>query len=174
MAKEKKEKPVLNLNDKEKGKIVTSVDLSGLYKPAIQQDFMMFFTEEKYDLVWASHVLEHQLNVNAFLKHCRSLTRLGKYICVTVPPLKHQIVGGHVTLWNAGLIMYNLILAGYNCRNSHIKQYDYNITVVAQADSFELPELTYDWGDIERISKWLPPGFNYQGFNGNIQEWNWK
>jgi SAM-dependent methyltransferase len=159
---------------KQLGKSVTSVDISGLYPPAIQKDFILFDQDQKFDLIWLSHVLEHQPNPNFFLKKCRQHTYLDKYICVTVPPLKHEIVGGHVTLWNAGLVMYNLVLAGYNCRKAHIKQYDYNISVIAKADNFILPELTYDWGDIERIAEWLPPGYNYQGFNGNIQEHNWK
>lgn len=125
------------------------------------------------DLIWASHILEHQLNVNLFLRKCYSDLNENGYICITVPPLKHNIVGGHVTLWNAGLVMYNLVLAGFDCSNVKIKQYGYNISVIAQKGGFKLPPLNYDNGDIELISQWLPNGYNYQNFNGNISEFNW-
>ena len=118
-------------------------------------------------------MLEHQLNVNQFLKKVRSKTRIGGYTCITVPPLKHNIVGGHVTLWNAGILLYNLVLAGFNCKNAHIKTYNYNITVIAQADDFDLPKLKYDSGDIKRLKPWLPE-FVTEPFDGQITEWNWE
>ena len=156
------------------GKDVTSSDIVDKGAPnLVEGDFMYAGFGHSFDLIWASHVLEHQLNVNAFLQKCRSLQEQGNLICITVPPLKHEIVGGHVTLWNAGLVMYNLILAGYNCNDCSIKQYGYNISVIAKADNFTLPALHYDYGDIEKLSPWFPPGYNYQGFNGNIQEFNW-
>lgn len=126
-----------------------------------------------FDLIWASHILEHQLNVNLFLRKCYSDLKENGYICVTVPPLKHNIVGGHVTLWNAGLVLYNLVLAGFDCSNAKIKKYGYNISVIAQKGNFTLPALKYDNGDIELISQWLPKGYNYQNFNGDILEFNW-
>lgn len=153
------------------GKQVTSIDIVPTYKDAKAVNIMLYSTDEKFDLIWCSHILEHQLNVNSFVKKCRSLA--SKYICVTVPPLKHEIVGGHVTLWNAGLVMYNLVLGGFDCSNAKIKQYGYNISVVAEASSFLLPNLHYDNGDIELISDKLPTGYNYQGFDGNIYELNW-
>jgi SAM-dependent methyltransferase len=159
---------------KEAGKTVTSVDITGEYEGSIAADFMLYETDQKFDLVWASHILEHQLNVNAFLKKCRSLTKEDGYIAVTVPPAKSQIVGGHVSIWNAGLLMYNLILAGYDCSSCHIKKYDYNISVIASAGTFLLPGLVYDRGDIETISHKLPFPYNHHGFNGDIEQFNWQ
>lgn len=153
------------------GKTVTSIDIKSDYKEAIVGNYLTTHLP-KSDLVWASHILEHQLNVNSFLKKCRNETNEHGYIAIVVPPLKHQIVGGHVTLWNAGLVMYNLVLAGYNCKNAIIKEYGYNILVIAQAEEFNLPTLHYDRGDIELIKEYLPEGYNYQGFNGDIKELN--
>lgn len=31
----------------------------------------------------------------------------------------------------------------------------------------------YDYGDKEKISEWLPEGYNFHGFNGNITNLNW-
>ena len=153
------------------GKRVTSIDIKSDYREAIVGNYLTTHLP-KSDLVWASHILEHQLNVNSFLKKCRNETNEHGYIAIVVPPLKHQIVGGHVTLWNAGLVMYNLVLAGYNCKNVIIKEYGYNILVIAQAEEFKLPALNYDRGDIELIKEYLPDGYNYQGFNGDIKELN--
>ena len=69
--------------------------------------------------------------------------------------------------------MYNLVLGGFDCSNARIKQYGYNISVIADASSFLLANLRYDNGDIALISDKLPTGYNYQGFNGNIYELNW-
>lgn len=153
------------------GKNVTAVDIQRNGFNFVGDYLTTRFTS--VDLIWASHLLEHQLNVNLFLRKCYSETNPGGYICVTVPPKKDEIVGGHVTIWNAGLLMYNLILAGFDCSNAHIKRYDYNISVIAKKGEFTLPELKYDTGDIETLSQWFPKGYNKHGFNGDIQELNW-
>jgi SAM-dependent methyltransferase len=155
------------------GKQVVSSDIADMGAPnTVVGDFMdtKFGT---FDLVWASHVLEHQLNVNNFLNKCAFHMTMDSYICVTVPPLKHEIVGGHLTLWNAGLLMYNLILGGFDCRDAAVKSYGYNISVIAKKRKEVLPALKYDYGDIETLAPWFPEGFNYQGFNGVISELNW-
>jgi 2-polyprenyl-3-methyl-5-hydroxy-6-metoxy-1,4-benzoquinol methylase len=131
-------------------------------------DFMKFDMSVKVDCVWVSHLLEHQPNINLFLKKCLSLLKEGGLMAITVPPAKNQIVGGHLTVWNAGLVMYNLILAGTSCRHAHIKRYGYNISVIVQYEPITLPKLKYDNGDIESLSKFFPNGHNYQGFNGDI------
>ena len=128
--------------------------------------------DEKFDLIWACHVLEHQLNINLFLKKIKSDLRRDGLLCVTVPPLKHQIVGGHVTLWNAGLLMYYLILAGFNCREARIKSYGYNISVILKNSSITIPQLDYDYGDIKKLKEFFPEGLD-EGFHGDIKELNW-
>lgn len=154
------------------GKDVTSTDLT----PHIDGMVIGSYLDlefEPHDLTWASHIAEHQPNVNSFLKKVRKDTKVGGWTCITVPPLKHNIVGGHLMLWNGGMLMYHLVLAGFNCKNCSIKQYGYNISIIAQADEFELPELYYDSGDLQRLSSWLP-SFAKQGFDGNIANFNWK
>jgi len=156
---------------KQNDKKVTCVDKRNLYATkyvGLYQDFQF----EPHDLTWCCKALEHQLNVNDFLKKVRRETKVGGYTCMTVPPLKHDITGGHVTLWNAGLLLYNLVLAGFDCSNAHIKTYKYNITVIAKAADFEIPPLFYDLGDIELLKPWLPD-FCEEPFDGQILEYNW-
>ena len=156
---------------KEAGKSVTSIDITGAYRGSIAANYMHHDIPPA-DLVWVSHCLEHQLNVHDFLKKCRKETNEGGYIVIVVPPAKHPIVGGHLSIWNAGLVMYNLVLAGYDCSNARIKQYGYNIMVVAEAKTFTLPPLRYDYGDIETLQQYLPNRYNTHNFDGNIKELN--
>jgi hypothetical protein len=157
---------------REFGKTVTPTDLFGRIEGLVTGNYMDI-EFEPHDLTWASHVLEHQLDTHMFLKKLRKETKAGGYTCVTVPPMKHDIVGGHVSLWNAGLLLYRMVLAGFDCKKAAVKKYGYNITVIAQAQEFELPnDLEFGSGDIEKLKPWLP-AFANQGFNGDIHELNW-
>jgi SAM-dependent methyltransferase len=133
-------------------------------------NFDNFETNEQYDLVWCSHILEHQKNVGLFLSKCYSLTKDGGIICITVPPMKTNIVGGHLTLWNSGLLLYNLVINGIDCSNATVLSYGYNISVIVKKQkpiNIALLNLSYDYGDIEKLRSFFPIPV-YQNFNGNI------
>ena len=137
-------------------------------------DVMQYQPEYDFDAVWCSHVLEHQLNPNLFLLKLHSLLREGGVLAITVPPLKHQIVGGHVSLWNAGLLLYHLVLAGFDCREAAVLRYAYNVSIVVKKRSIKnLPEIGFCNGDLEALQDYLPPGAGVQGFNGDIAIHNW-
>jgi len=157
---------------KELAKDVTRQDINPDYKPDLLGDFNNLATDKLYDCIWCSHVLEHQLNVNHFLTKIFHTLKDDGVLAITVPPLKHAIVGGHVTLWNAGLLLYNLILAGFDCKDAAVKSYGYNISVIVNKRTAILPELNYDAGDINALNEFFPLGV-YEGFDGNIQEINW-
>jgi len=154
------------------GKRVTSIDLSGRYGKAIQANYVDYTIEDSFDCVWCCHVLEHQHNVQQFLRKIHSELRENGILAITVPPLKHEIVGGHVTLWNAGLLIYNLVLAGFDCKQAKIKTIDYDVSVILNKKSIVIPELVHDRGDIETLRPYFPDFF-YHGVNGQIEEYNW-
>ena len=163
------------------GKHVTSIDFGvsvyhkqkDEHRDVIIGDYYSYEFAEPFDLVWASHVREHQPNPNLFLKKLHKDLKEGGWAAISVPPLKHEIVGGHVTLWNAGLLLYQMIFAGFDCRHAAVKSYGYNISVIVQKRSIEkLPELHYDSGDIDRLSPYFPEGLK-EGFNGNIRQLQW-
>jgi len=150
--------------------------------------------KEKYDVIWCSHTLEHQINVNFFLRKINSNLKEGGYFVVTVPPLKHQIVGGHVSLWNAGLLIYNLVLSNFDCSDVRIKSYtDYtdemshheitDISAIVRKKYIELPILCYDGKDLKggenSLDRFFPKEFRHgqnnwiHRFNGDIKELNW-
>src|SRR5690348_15095447 len=150
---------------------VTTISLR---EPAsIIGDYMTHEFAEPFDCLWASHVLEHQPDCGAFLRKCYRDLKDGGTLAVTVPPRKDAIVGGHVSLWNAGLLLYRLILAGFDCKDASVLAYGYNISVIVARRAAVLPALAMDEGDIERLAQFFPLPVR-QGFDGNIQRINWQ
>lgn len=145
-------------------------------------DINKFESDEVYDLVWCSHVLEHQLNPHSFLCKLHSLLKENGILALTVPPLSGQafVQGGHVSLWNAGVLLYHLVLAGFDCCDAHIKHYGNNLSVVLKKHSVSvLDELDYDRGDVRKLRKYLPANIHYintgddDHFFGDIECLNW-
>ena len=136
-----------------------SIDIDSKIRNKYIGDFNTININQSYDAIWCSHILEHQLNVNIFLQKIHSLLNEGGYLSIIVPPRKPFIVGGHVSIWNAGLVLYNLILAGFDCSEEcYIKQYDYNIGIIIKKKTItNMPEnLSMDKGDIELLSTYFP------------------
>lgn len=154
------------------GKDVTTIALHA--GADIVGDFNEVKLPNKFDCIWASHVLEHQRNVGAFLDKCFSQLKDDGILAITVPPAKHNIVGGHLTLWNAGLLLYNLILAGFNCSTAAVKTYGYNISVVVRKEAAHWHEpLTMDYGDISTLAHLFPFPVE-QAFDGQVKDVNWS
>lgn len=146
---------------------VTTCDING--KADISADFNIVNLNytDGFDGIWASHVLEHQPNPGHFLEKCLNLLMNDGLFAVTVPPRKDEIVGGHVTLWNQGLLLYNLVLAGFDCRKARVSPlYEgYNISVLVRKVRRPQVPLRMDAGDIEALAEYFPFPVE-QGFNG--------
>lgn len=154
------------------GKQVTTVALS---EPAdVQWDYLGIEFLEPFDAIWASHVLEHSPNPGLFLNKCFDDLRRGGALVVTVPPAKHNLVGGHVSLWNEGILLYHLILAGFDCRQARVGVYDYNISVIVSKPDFpvQLPPIAMDTGDIERLAEFFPCPV-HQNMDGRLGSIHW-
>jgi hypothetical protein len=111
-------------------------------------------------------------NPGEFLTKCFDDLRDDGVLAVTVPPAKHEIVGGHLTLWNEGLLIYNLILAGFDCSEARVGVYGYNLSVIVRKRKTDAPRLSMDHGDIERLARYFPLPVA-QGFDGRIGNLNW-
>jgi SAM-dependent methyltransferase len=134
---------------------------------------MMPFENEIFDAVWMSHILEHTLNPGLALRRVWSVLRDEGWLFIMVPPYKSKIVGGHVmTGWSIGQLMYVLLLSGFDVKHGHFVKHGYNICAFVRKTQRSLPELSYDKGDIERLSSYWPRDFQ-QGFEGDISDLNW-
>jgi len=167
------------------GKKVTAID----YNPRTEVegveiiigDFMnhrQFSLDTQYDCVWASHVLEHQMNPQKFLQRVSKVAAVGGIIAITVPPMKHQIVGGHLTWWNAGKLLYTLVLSGVDCSGCSIKSYGYNISIILKntpIQDFDWSVLKYNKHDLKILEPYFPFKINKNApfFDGDIKELNW-
>lgn len=85
-----------------------------------------------FDLVWASHVLEHQRNVGAFLDKVFTDTREGGIVAITVPSALSPIIIGHPSIFTPMHLIYHLVLAGFDCSEARVKQYDWQFTVIVK------------------------------------------
>jgi len=165
------------------GRKVTTVSLE---PPAHHvKDFVTALIPTGFDAVWASHVLEHQPNVNNFLRRCFQVLRADGVLAVTVPPYKPNVVGGHLTTWSAGHLLYNLIVAGFDCRDALVSgNYSsginntgypyppYNISVIVRKRTAALPPLRFDGGDIARLADFFPCAVK-DGFDGRLPPIGW-
>ena len=133
-------------------------------------DYIGLYTDiefsTQFDAIWCSHVLEHILDVNTFLLKIKKDIKEGGILAITVPPLKHEIVSGHVNLYNAGILLYQLIMAGFDCKNAKIKEYGYNISVILPV---KLPHIN---SHLDSLKEYFPVEA-YQGFDGDIKEHAW-
>ena len=166
----------------EHGKSVTCVDIgdSCYFQDNPKQDglelvigdYLALDFDKPFDCIWLSHVLEHQLNVQQFLQKIHRDLKEGGVLAITVPPLKHEIVGGHVNLFNMGLLLYRLILAGFDCSQAHCKSYGYNLSIILTKKSIVLPDIEFDSGDVEKLASYFPFGA-VEEFFGEIELVNW-
>lgn len=157
------------------GKRVTTLSFEryGGFEPDFIGDFFAFPVSRAFDMVWCSHMLEHQRDVGRFLERLISLAKPGGILAITVPPARDSVVGGHVTLWNTGLLLYNLVLAGLDCRDAKALEYGYNISVIVRRRLANLPALRHDAGDIEALARFFPLPVK-QRFDGRIAHIAWR
>ena len=79
------------------------------------------------------------------------------------------------------MLLYNLILAGFDCSDAAVKTYEYDISVILVKKEAELPPLTYDIGELRRLKEFFPRGIEFKRtengleevFDGNIEKINW-
>lgn len=134
-------------------------------------DFNELSINGGYDVVWVSHVLEHQINIGDFLARVVSLVNDDGYLAIAVPPRKPYIVSGHLNLFNPGLLVYRMVLSGISCKEAKVFQYDGNICLLVKATKIQLPKLNYDIGDIALLSGFFPSPVE-EGFNGDFNAVN--
>lgn len=145
-------------------------------KATIRADFATYEVEpDSYDGVWASHVLEHSMNVGQFLRKCRTICKPGGAVGITVPPKSFsgdKLVDGHLTLWTPALLCYNMILAGWDLSGASVGTYRKNISVVAQRVDAKLPALAMCRGDIQKLAKFFPRPVTH-GCDGWFPDTRW-
>ena len=164
----------------EYGKNVTALDLgkSIYYKDkknnlkVLRKNFFDYEPKNKFDALWASPIFEHQPECGLFSRKISKIVKPNGLIAITVPPPTTMILGGHLNSFNAGYLMYHLVINGINCKNCSILRDGYNVSTIVRNVSISPKDLSMDNGDIDRLRLFFPK-FVKEPFNGNIRKWNW-
>jgi len=139
-----------------------------------QGDFLTYNFPCKFDAIFCSHVLEHQRNIGLFIEKLFSVLHDDGILALAVPcHLRNVLLSGHITNWNSGLLVYNLVLGGFDCREARIYQgLDVNIVVrkrPAHGGDIGTPSA---WGHVAEISQYFPFPVD-QGSDCEIPQVNW-
>jgi SAM-dependent methyltransferase len=154
------------------GKLVTSLDV--VDGADIKADLISADISGLFDVVFCSHVLEHQRNLGIFLDAVRRACKPDGIICITVPPeVAHHFVLAHPNQFNAGLLLYHLIMAGIDCSEASVLTYGYNVSVIVRNRSHPLP--LQAWSYEGECARYFPGDFyrNNKLVYGAITAVNW-
>lgn len=142
------------------GKAVTTLD--PYFEADIHADFLTTDLPQQYDVVWASHVLEHQRNIGMFVDRMIAACRPDGLICISVPPeVTPYFILAHPNQFTAGMLMYHLVMAGINCREARALTYGYNVSVVVRNRKHNLPPQS--WAYEEEAIDLFPPELQRNG-----------
>lgn len=125
----------------------------------IYTDFLKWNPNKQYDLVWASHVLEHQRNVGLFIEKLIESCNIDGHIAISVPFPHRNLWGGHLTVWTPGLLAYNCVMCGLDISDAILLYGKSETSMIFKPIKIELPELSYDSGDLLKLKPFLPKGF---------------
>lgn len=142
--------------------------------------------DDKYDAIWCCHVLEHTLTPGPFLQAIYEQLKDGGVLCIIVPPLKSQITHGHVTLWNPGLLLLNLLKAGFDCKQIAMRKQGYNIAAILRKkplpDGIDGAQIRFNVEGKYNARNFLPDGLTWiqnpkSGkwyYEGDFKSLNWN
>lgn len=143
------------------GTSVYARDQSAAGMATFQGDFSDYVPPVgKFDVVWASHVLEHQRNVGVFIEKLVECCREGGYVCITVPDPHRNLWSGHVSLWSPGLLAYNIVLCGVDLSSARYIRGTNEFSILFSPRRVTLPPLTFDSGDLLLLERYLPGSFS--------------
>ena len=117
----------------------------------INNDFNSYNFKKKYDVIFCSHVIEHQRNIGFFLdKIFDTLTDFGVLVISGPKHPAERFVEGHIQSTIMPIFLQNLIFAGFDCKNAKILSMAgiENSFIVKKSKTFNLKERSksnYKW-----------------------------
>jgi len=130
-----------------------SVDLIDKYedKAEFRGDFNTFNFKKKYDMIFCSHVIEHQRNQGAFLDKIYDILKDEGDLVISGPTHEaEKFVEGHISTTILPVFLQILIYAGFDCKNGKMMSIAgiENSFIVKKAKNFSIDERTetgYKW-----------------------------
>lgn len=94
-------------------------------------DFLDAHIEKQFDVIWCSHMLEHQRNPGLVLDKIYRLLKPNGIFALSLP--RHppsRLVPGHLSTWSLALACQHLVQAGFDCREiSAFSSYELSLIV---------------------------------------------
>jgi hypothetical protein len=125
------------------GKEVYSIEVQENYAAKYTGDYLDVRLDEPVDAIWCSHVLEHQRHVGRFCEKMFDDLRDGGVLALTLPTELSPLVMGHCNIFTPGHVLYNLVLAGFDCAEAAVKTYDLQFSVLLKKKANGIPRLSF-------------------------------
>lgn len=119
-------------------------------------DYLEHKFDEKFDCIWASHILEHQRNLGFFLDKVWSDLKDNGILAVSVPPREILAGGEHINCFYPGHLIYQLLLAGFDMRDMRLKEYGYNLSIICRKNPNPPKVRKYCATCFSQIEEFLP------------------
>ena len=123
------------------------------------------YDDNYFDLIWSHHSLEHSYSPLYALREWRRVLKPNKYLAVTIPAYKTDVVSGHFyTGWNIGQLAYLLMITGYDVGKGFFEKQGYHVRALVK----KLPYAGYkgiSW--IDNKNK-FPEYFNLKEASGSL------
>ena len=117
----------------------------------INDDFNSYDFKKRYDVIFCSHVIEHQRNIGYFLdKIFDTLTDKGSLVISAPKHPAERFVEGHLHSTIMPILLQNLIFAGFDCLNGKVLSMAgiENSFIIKKSNDFNLEERkksNYKW-----------------------------
>ena len=136
---------------------IAGLQVSSVDKYSDKADYKLDFNdfvkncEDKFDVIFCSHVIEHQRNVGLFLDNIYDLLSEDGVLIISAPShAATTLIEGHLNSMLFPLFLQHLIHAGFDCKNGkYLSTYE-NSFIVSKAYNFNLSErleVGYTWSE---------------------------
>ena len=111
-------------------------------------DFIEHEFDRKFDVIFCSHVIEHQRNVGDFLDRIYDVLSDDGVLIISAPKEDRNLIEGHLNSFIFPLFLQQMIHAGFDCKNGKFLSTIENSFIVSKADNFDTTERLengYQW-----------------------------
>ena len=104
-------------------------------------DFIEHEFDRKFDVIFCSHVIEHQRNVGDFLDRIYDVLSDDGILIISAPNHSAEtLVEGHLNSFIFPLFLQHMIHAGFDCKNGKYLSIVENSFIVSKANDFDVNE----------------------------------
>jgi hypothetical protein len=126
------------------GKTVHTCEILPVFDSDFSGDYLdLRLSGGPVEAIWCSHVLEHQRHVGHFLEKMHDDLREEGVLALTVPSALSPLLIGHCNIFTPMHLIYNLVLAGFDCADANILTYDGQFSILLRKRSNGIPRISF-------------------------------